>query len=95
MTLASTFVDLFHLLLLKVLDDDLAHEQPPLIDAHLCLHAFVHCSFDVVSLLQTPLRGVGTGIFAMFFAMSVDETSAEFLVIVRSSTSMKYLILLC
>ena len=42
----GAFADLFCVLLLQVRVDDLAHEQLPVITAHLCLHAFVRCRFD-------------------------------------------------
>ena len=48
MAFVSSFVDLCHVLF-KVLVDDLEHEQAHVIDAHLCFHAFVQCSFDVLS----------------------------------------------
>ena len=75
----STFV---HLFLLEVLVDDLAHEQH-VIDAHLCLHSFTHCTFE-----NSDLRH-------MFLAESADKTAAESVVVARSSTSVKYFIFSC
>ena len=59
---------------LEVLVDDPAHEQLPVLNAYLSLHAFVRCSFDVLSrCFRLHCTTWGTG--------SVDVNAVEFVVI--------------
>ena len=55
----SDSVGLICVLLLMVLADDLAHEQLPVTNAHVCLHVVMHCSFDVLS--SAPYQQISKG----------------------------------
>ena len=67
------------------------------IDDHLCFHAFVECSFDVLSRCfrfhYNTKEASSVEIFStMFLDTSVDKTAAKFVVIPPSSlTSMEYI----